>query len=116
MPPAKTDGKNPVQFRLPAETYKRLQLVAWSFNMTVPKVVDFVLDALQVPKVVEVDSMINKAEIEKLAKQFSANLMLDSAMSREENRVRYLRDSALGAYEKPAGVVEQQDTPEQKKD
>lgn len=115
MPPAKTDGKNLVQFRLPAETYKRLQLVAWSFNMTTPKAVDFVLDALQVPKCVEVDSMINKAEIEKLAKQFNANLLLDSALTREENRVRYLRDSALGAYERPADSIPQ-DSPEQKKD
>lgn len=116
MPPAKTQGKKDVQFRLPTETYKRLQLVAWSFDLTAPKAVDFVLDALQIPKVAEVDSFVNKAEIEKLAKQFTANLMLDSAMSREEHRVRYLRDSALGAYDKPAEVDGPQETEGQKKD
>lgn len=114
MPPAKTQGKKDVQFRLPTETYKRLQLVAWAFDVNTPQAVSLVLDALQVPKVAEVDSMVNKSEIEKLIRQFNANLMIDSAMSREEHRVRYLRDSAIGAYDRVDSPELTDDTAEKK--
>lgn len=111
MPPAKTSNKY-VQFRLSNESYKRLQLVSIAFEKSPSQTIDILLDAMQVPKFAEVDGMVNKDEILRLANNFNANLMIDSAMSREEHRSRYLRDSGFGEYNPEIGNIE--NTPDEK--
>lgn len=86
------------QFRLPAETYQRLSFLAAGLECSTAEAVSVLLDVAGVPATMEIVGMLNTEEIRKRAKRFNADLMLDSAMQREENRARYLREDGFGKY------------------
>lgn len=108
MQPRKTTY---AQFRLPAETYQRLSFLAAGLECSTAEAVSTLLDVAGVPATIEIVGMLNAEEIKKRAKRFNSDLMLDSAMQREENRARYLREDGFGTYNRDtlSGSEEEQE-------